>query len=330
MSTAERLKYDIIGDVHGRFDLLVQLLSLLGYREYDGVFRHETRSAIFVGDLIDRGPQQVEVVRTVRRMVEAGTALAVMGNHEFNAVAFAHHYRPHTHDNVRNHQAFLDQFADPTLYRETITWFASLPLWLDLGSLRVVHAYWGNEAIERVRETLGGPYVTTREQWELAATKPSNPHGPSLFSDVELLLKGPETGIGKYGLPKFRDKGGTVRGRMRLRWWDGDNATIRSVLDLASAGRNEDGSVPWTGGDLDQPPTPEDARFAYHDDVPVFYGHYWRKWESDDVGLTPHAACTDFSAVHSGVLAAYRFDGESILARDHFVAAVGEKGPAEH
>jgi Calcineurin-like phosphoesterase len=80
---------DIIGDVHGRFDKLVALLSHLGYRGSGGAFRHPSRSVIFLGDLIDRGPTQLARVDLVRRMVETGSARCVMGNHEFNAIALA-------------------------------------------------------------------------------------------------------------------------------------------------------------------------------------------------------------------------------------------------
>lgn len=80
--------YDIIGDVHGHADELIELLDSMGYELRDGAYRHVSRMAVFVGDFIDRGPQIAEVLSVVRAMHAAGTALAVMGNHEFNALAF--------------------------------------------------------------------------------------------------------------------------------------------------------------------------------------------------------------------------------------------------
>ena len=79
----------IMGDIHGHGEPLKRLRHRLGYTEIDGVWRHPTRKALFLGDYIDRGPEQLEVVRVVRAMVEAGEALAIMGNHEFNAVALS-------------------------------------------------------------------------------------------------------------------------------------------------------------------------------------------------------------------------------------------------
>lgn len=101
--------YDVIGDIHGHSDKLDALLRKLGYRMHDGAWRHPERQAVFVGDFIDRGTKGVEVVRTVRAMVDAGSALAVMGNHEFNAVAWRMGLRPHNERNRHQHQAFLAQ-----------------------------------------------------------------------------------------------------------------------------------------------------------------------------------------------------------------------------
>jgi hypothetical protein len=136
---------DIIGDVHGQFDKLVALLLHLGYRDTAGTWRHPNRSAIFVGDLIDRGPKQFATVDLVRRMVDAGSARCIMGNHEFNAIAWAtddpmqpgKFLRPHGKPgNLDQHRAFLAEVEGTPRHAEIIAWFRTLPLWLDLGDLR--------------------------------------------------------------------------------------------------------------------------------------------------------------------------------------------------
>ncbi len=105
--------FDIIGDVHGCADELEELLSRLGYakvavpaeaadwpeplpREY---FAHPAgRRAIFVGDLVDRGPRVVAVLDTVRAMVFGGTALCVPGNHDIKLLRHLHgHHVKLTH-----------------------------------------------------------------------------------------------------------------------------------------------------------------------------------------------------------------------------------------
>ncbi len=84
--------FDIIGDIHGCADELEQLLEKLGYKIKRNKDRAYTitppmnRRAIFVGDLMDRGPRTPDVLRIVKSMVEAGTALCVKGNHEIKLV----------------------------------------------------------------------------------------------------------------------------------------------------------------------------------------------------------------------------------------------------
>lgn len=80
---AERGPFDVIGDVHGCRSELETLLSELGYASVDGVWRHpEGRRVIFVGDLVDRGPDSPGVLRIAMGMVQAGTAFCVAGNHD--------------------------------------------------------------------------------------------------------------------------------------------------------------------------------------------------------------------------------------------------------
>ena len=71
--------YDIIGDIHGCAHTLVRLLDQMGYRKVNGVYEHPRRQAIFIGDIIDRGPRIREALHLVRDMVEHGSARIVMG-----------------------------------------------------------------------------------------------------------------------------------------------------------------------------------------------------------------------------------------------------------
>ena len=80
----DRGPFDVIGDVHGCCDELEELLPQLGYVRGEGaVWSHpEGRKAIFVGDLVDRGPRIVDTLKTVMAMSRAGSALCVPGNHD--------------------------------------------------------------------------------------------------------------------------------------------------------------------------------------------------------------------------------------------------------
>jgi protein phosphatase len=81
---ADRGPFDIIGDVHGCCDELETLLGQLGYqRDGDAAWTHpEGRKAIFLGDLVDRGPRNVDTLKTVMAMAAAGSAVCVPGNHD--------------------------------------------------------------------------------------------------------------------------------------------------------------------------------------------------------------------------------------------------------
>ena len=125
--------YDLIGDIHGHADELVQLLELLGYEKAKGSYRHPERKVIFLGDFIDRGPKIRLVLEIVRPMVEAGHALAVMGNHELNALAYhtedqdspGEHLRRRIPKNEKQHKATLDQLA-PQELQSYLEWFRTL------------------------------------------------------------------------------------------------------------------------------------------------------------------------------------------------------------
>ena len=144
------------------------------------------RKAIFVGDLIDRGPEQVRVVETVRSMVDDGQALCVLGNHEFNAIGWATRrlgtdgnpipesvpdawLKKHTARNLGNHAAFLAQVNEGSaLHADMIRWFRTLPVALDLGGIRVAHAWWNDTLIRQLDDRLRW-WLPKGSSWRAAA-----------------------------------------------------------------------------------------------------------------------------------------------------------------
>lgn len=91
----EGIHYDIIGDVHGRFDKLTTLMDRMGYQSKGcGFVAPPGRMALFLGDLIDPKPGHefpggvCATLHAVKAMVDAGDALCLMGNHELNALYF--------------------------------------------------------------------------------------------------------------------------------------------------------------------------------------------------------------------------------------------------
>jgi hypothetical protein len=254
--------FDVIGDVHGQFDKLVALLTHLGYRDNGGAWRHPSRTVIFVGDLIDRGPKQLATVDLARRMVEAGSARCVMGNHEFNAIAWAtpdpdhpgkflrDHHKP---GNREQHQAFLDVVEGTHLQREITDWFRTLPLWLELRQ---------DVATDEVREAsrahapdspMPGECMDSTNSparlrivhacWHQASidllqeamgsqqrltdkmVELGSRKGDPIYKAIETVCKGPEVEL-PAGIT-FKDKDGKVRDEVRVKWWQEDLSTFR-------------------------------------------------------------------------------------------------------
>lgn len=316
--------YDVIGDVHGHADQLELLLRAMGYVHHDGAWRHPSRQAVFVGDLVDRGPGQLEAVRIARDMVEAGSARIVLGNHEYNAVAYAtedpdapgHFLRPHHGSqgpkNIRQHEAFIGAVGGlhTPQHLEVVDWFRTIPLWLDLGGLRVVHACWHAPSMA-VLEPLTGPGNTLTHDLVVASSR----RGTPAYDAVEVLLKGPEVALSEeHG---YHDKEGTWRRRARYRWWDPSAVTLRQAALIPSTATGKDGkSVPRLP---DHPIV--DRLDPYADDVPVIVGHYW---ESGTPAVwDPKVACVDYSVAKGGELVAYRWSGEEVLVDENFATVGG-------
>jgi hypothetical protein len=209
-------RYDIVGDIHGYAAKLQRLLQRLGHEERDGIYRHASRQLIFVGDFIDRGPEIRRTLQIARGMIDAGTARAVMGNHELNALLYhtkgpeGEWLRAHNEKNTDQHQATLDQIAlsDPVEWKDWLNWMLKLPLWLDLGSCRVVHAAWNDSKIQ----TLEIQNTLTKTTLPKAGNR-QTPEG----SAVNWLLKGPEYELGDGTV--VVDTEGFERTSVRAKWW---------------------------------------------------------------------------------------------------------------
>jgi polynucleotide kinase-phosphatase len=140
--------FDIIGDVHGCLDELVELLGELGYtitRDDQGrpvdAAHPEGRTAFFVGDLIDRGPSSVGVLRLAMGMAAAGHAIAVPGNHEAKLIRALDGKNVQVGHGLETTLAELET-ETPEFRRQVRDWCYDLVahLVLDDGRLVVAHA----------------------------------------------------------------------------------------------------------------------------------------------------------------------------------------------
>ena len=334
--------YIIIGDIHGQAGKLEQLLRRLGFVEVAGVFKPARRSSeyrnprlVFLGDFIDRGPDNHRVIEIVRQLMAEGHALAVMGNHEFNAICY-HTLHPdtglplrlHSAKNQTQHASFLAEYPlGEKTTRDVIDWFMTLPLFLKLDTstdsltriptppttrpqcdcLRAVHACWDKEDIGYLAERLGEPAVMDQCFLLEAACE-----GTRAFAAIETLLKGPEIPLPAGS--SFFDKDGYKRTCIRYRWWSGGE-TYREV---ALVGSEQLATIP------DTPLSGTQHTNAYPAEAPpIFFGHYWLNGEPRL--LTRNAVCLDYSAGKDGALVAYHWhhsDDQPRLCRlsdDRFV-----------
>jgi hypothetical protein len=303
--------YDLIGDIHGHADELKALLEKLGYSLIQGCYRHPARKVVFLGDFIDRGPKQRDVLQTVMPMVQQGAALAVMGNHEFNALAYHTEnpnkpgtwLRPRNNKNTQQHIAFLNEYlsnARNDELGEVIDFFWSLPLWLELDGFRVVHACWEPHFVASMTPRLKPNQTLTAEILIEASTK-----GEAAYEAIEALLKGVE-----YTLPdgkSFKDSDKNTRHAARTKWWKNDDATLEEAAFLSGIMDEETLKIPVSANELVGYPSTAN---------PVFLGHYWMRDRPEK--MADNVAILDYAVAKGGKLVAYRWDGEARLDDSNF------------
>ena len=292
----------MIGDVHGHADTLEVLLTKLGYKRYFGVYAHpEKRKVAFVGDFIDRGPKIRETLHLVRAMVDSGNAIAVMGNHEFNAISFhtphiekGGFFRDHTLKEIKQHFATLEQFRYfDSEWADFLEWFKTLPLFLENEYFRLVHACWDDEQIAYLRQRYKSMTA------EFLSESNDKQAGTELYHAVNDTLKGKEDHLPDGHC--FYDKDGAERSECRIKWWQPENnRNILKDVMLGCPKALEHKTI-----------EPTKRYHSYSVEKPVFFGHYWLQGEP--VMENSHAICLDYSVAKGGTLVACRLgekDGE--------------------
>jgi len=299
--------YDIIGDIHGHAQELKTILQKMDYQLKDNVWAHPERKVIFVGDYIDRGPEIRETLYMVKSMADAGAAYAILGNHEYNALAFNYHQpegghiREHSNKNILQHSETIKQFQGyEKEWDDYLSWFANRPLFLELDGIRVVHACWDDQNIEYLK--LQGGELT--KDILLAAHQ----KGTETWRAYEETLKGKEMKLpdGHY----FIDKDGNKRTHCRNKWWlKPEGLLLEQYLFHA----------PSTVRDLKL--TSEYFTDGFDQKAPpVFFGHYWLDADKAPELQAQNVCCLDYSVAKEGKLVAYRhFLGEP-LSNKNFVA----------
>ena len=299
---------DLIGDIHGHADKLEELLLKLGYEKRKGIYSHPERMVLFVGDYIDRGTQIRETLEIVRAMVESENAVALMGNHEYNALCFhfqeteGGHLRKHLIKNIIQHYNTLEQFQNrQEEYEEYLDWFKTLPLYYENEVLRAVHACWDHSNIEYLRKILINDRLT--DDLIIRSVK----LGTKLNDAIDQTLKGKEMKM-PDGL-SFKDKDKNVRTEIRIKWWEDPALMTYSSISVEPLDTLPDRPIEFKSS--------EPIEYYGENEKKVFFGHYWLKGAPSL--YKDNICCLDYSVAREGKLVAYRHNGEAILDEKNFV-----------
>jgi len=285
-SVRKEERYDLIGDIHGHAELLCALVEKLGYVRKGLSYEHpEGRKLVFVGDLVNRGPDSEGVLKIVRKMWEEGNAYVTLGNHEFRILQLS---------------AMNKRLPDPS-YEPFVPWFKSLPLFLDLQDIRVVHAAWHISSIALISQSPVPP-----NSFIQATLDKGSPERKA----VDYILKGVKARLPKGSV--LRDRFGIVREKGRLRWWE----------DLRGKPFADALFSPMYGNSLEEIPDTKDIDKVEpypKNDKPVFTGHYCL--EPHVPKINSNVICIDGCVTCDKRLWGYRHSGNQILTKANLVHA---------
>jgi hypothetical protein len=302
--------YDIIGDVHGFATLLKKLLKALGYSKTGGVWKHPTRTAIFIGDFINRGPEIRETLQIVRSMTEGGYALAILGNHEYSAILYhikdskGMYLSRHIAGNRNQIQSTLNAFKNyKEEWRDYLKWFRTLPFFIDLGKIRIAHAYWNDQDMQFLRKFI--PPGKLKKGFLRSIHEDQHPAAAMIYK----TLKGLE-----FQCPQdliIKCSKGISRNVFRMNWWESpENKSFRQ-LSFGNKFLLPDYRVPAEIAPSFEPYGPEKPI--------VFIGHYCLS--QGPAILQSNICCIDGCVAGSEKLSAYKWTGESELKPEHIITA---------
>jgi hypothetical protein len=317
--------YDVIGDVHGHYDELSQLLTMMGYRysAQSHLFSNPNgRKVVFVGDYIDRGTQNIETIRLVRNMVDSGQAYAIMGNHDFNAVMMTipdpylegEYLRRHTRPNLKQQKTFLAEVdGRPDLYEEVTQWIRTLPVYLQIGHANFVHACWYPSGINYLTKQghIDDAGRITDDGWYAAGDKTNPSH-----DYFDIVLKGAKSKIPARA--RYRDAQNEVRDKTRIAWWvanpqtNGDAYTSMpqsAYLKESFNGSHDNPHAKTIIRDLRRMPV----------NAHIFFGHI-SLVQNRPAQLAHNVTCVDYGIGKGGCLTAFRVKDMARPAIGEFVS----------
>ena len=263
---------DLVGDVHGEFDALVALLARLGY-EPDG--RHpDGRRLVFVGDLVDRGPDSPAVVHLVRDLVKQDLAQVVVGNHELNILRKVGRHGNHW---IPSNASSGPSAEDLALFGPTVlataaqaeefrAFFDACPVALERSDLRVAHAAWIDEAVDALRG-FQGTVLEAHDEFDRRAD--ASAEGQSLRAADKAVRKAHHALLHQAEVrpPNLPEVGRHNAFRQNS-----------NPLRVLTSGVERPVEVPFHAGGKWRFVSRAPWWLDYRTGPPVIVGHFWRWW----------------------------------------------------
>ncbi len=300
--------FDIIGDIHGYSKELKTLLLRLGYLKENKVWQHPERKAVFIGDFIAKGPDSKGVIKIVRNMVEQGTAFAILGNHELNAIGYFTFkkngkaiYSPDQETENQLNKIKTQYKNDTNALFSDIKWMRSLPFYIDFLPFRVAHAYWSNKNIKILRKNLSKARLSKKKIREIFKNK----------SRFARAIHQTTKGI-VLSLPKelnIKNNKNIRQYNFRIKWWLAPFGKTFQELSYGNRFELPDQRIPRK---ILIPFEIYDSKQPL-----LFFGHYCIS--SEPFIVSNNACCIDNCIARGGALVAYRWNGHSSLSEQNFI-----------
>ncbi len=301
--------YDIIGDVHGEAGLLKMLLKKMGYEKNSGYYQHPERKAIFVGDFTNRGPEIRLTLQIIRQMVDNGAAFAILGNHEINNILY--HLKNEMKEPLLREKGkryasvtktVLEYKFFPEEWKSMRKWLRTLPMFIDLGGIRIAHAYWSDKNINILKNQLPEGKIPRSIFRDLV-----------LHPELELSQAILQTTRGVHLVlpPDLKIYDHRKRGHrfFRIRWWESPEGKTFHDYSYESKFHLPKYTIP--------PEIYPQYEIYPKDAPPVFFGHYCQGRGPYIIGK--NLCCVDACVTIRKALAAYRWNGETELNPENLI-----------
>ncbi|MDY7580090.1 metallophosphoesterase [Herbaspirillum sp. RTI4] len=262
---------DIVGDIHGEYEALCNLLRHLGYDEQG---QHpDGRTLVFVGDFCDRGPDSPAVLALVENLIRTGRAVAVLGNHEINllredAKDGSGWFFEERKERDQARYAPLN-YADETARSKIVAFLSTLPIALERADLRVIHAAWISDKLDQIRDLPLGSVRQHYDAWEKVAQQCARELEPRM---AEERLRW------EHGLENIQHEPPFMHALA-------DNEAIKQMMNplkVLTSGVERKGEAAFYSSGKWRFTERVQWWDEYTDGIPVVVGHYWRRFDSSD------------------------------------------------